>query len=74
MEGEKRKEKMEEIVDCLWERGVIVLSGKGYSKKHYLTKELAKKGINPTHIFGKSLKTTNLYSTLPELLKIYSSQ
>jgi hypothetical protein len=28
--------KMNEIVDCLWHRGVVVLGGRGNSKKYYL--------------------------------------
>ena len=28
--------KITEIVDCLWERGIVIVSGRGNSKKHYL--------------------------------------
>ena len=54
--------KMGEMVGCLWERGVMILSGKGQSKKHFLQEELLKQNAQFISICGKNLVSSQLFS------------
>jgi hypothetical protein len=42
-------------MECLWSRRVVVLSGKGLSKKYFLQKELARLNIPCMDVYGESL-------------------
>ena len=53
---------MGEMVGCLWERGVMILSGKGQSKKHFLQEELLKQNAQFISICGKNLVSSQLFS------------
>lgn len=75
-EPKQKNSRMGEIVECLWERGVVILGGRGSSKKHTLDLELAKAGVSAIRVFGKSLPASQLFSAqfMDSLLGQYPEQ